>query len=140
VSHVGAIGATESIERGNRLRGKGKAKRARSRSGLPRSVRKVVNAMRAFRDRESPALGGKITAQQLIDEERRRELAAEKARTVRPDPAEKAERDFDVEFWQKLGPEAIFDAAWDMVVTAERIKNQNADLRLRRDVVVLKRF
>ena len=26
-------------------------------------------------------------------------------------------REFDVEFWQRLRPEAIFEAAWDLVVT-----------------------
>jgi hypothetical protein len=45
-------------------------------------------------------------------------------------PLKKAGRDFDIEFWQKLGASAILSAAWDLVVTAERMKNPNADLRL----------
>jgi hypothetical protein len=31
---------------------------------------------------------------------------------------EDAERDFDVEFWQKLGDERRFAAAWDLVVAS----------------------
>jgi hypothetical protein len=53
-------------------------------------------------------------------------------------PIEKAGREFDVEFWQKLGPEAILRAAWEMVVTAEQLKSPDADLRLQRNVAVLK--
>jgi hypothetical protein len=53
-------------------------------------------------------------------------------------PIEQAGRDFDFVFWQKLGPDSILRAAWEMVVTAERLKNPDADLRLRRDVAVLK--
>ena len=55
-------------------------------------------------------------------------------------PLKKAGRDFDVEFWQKLGASAILSAAWDLVVTAERMKNPNADLRLQRHIAVLKRL
>jgi hypothetical protein len=32
-------------------------------------------------------------------------------------------RDFDVEFWQEQGDEAIFSAAWEMVELAEEVKN-----------------
>jgi hypothetical protein len=32
-------------------------------------------------------------------------------------------RDFDVEFWQQQGDEAIFSAAWEMVELAEVVKN-----------------
>jgi hypothetical protein len=53
-------------------------------------------------------------------------------------PIEKAGREFDVEFWQKLGPEAILRAAWEMVETAEKLKSPDADLRLQRNVAVLK--
>ena len=59
---------------------------------------------------------------------------------VRLVPLKKADRDFDVEFWQKLGASAILSAAWDLVVTAERMKNPNADLRLQRHIAVLKRL
>lgn len=41
--------------------------------------------------------------------------------------------DFDLAFWQTQGPEAIFEAAWEMVVTAHEMKGGNADgLRLQR--------
>ena len=33
------------------------------------------------------------------------------------------DRDFDEEFWQEQGPEAIFDAAFELVMTAEEVKN-----------------
>jgi hypothetical protein len=32
-------------------------------------------------------------------------------------------RDFDVEFWQEQGDEAIFQAAWEMVELAEEFKH-----------------
>ena len=32
-------------------------------------------------------------------------------------------RDFDIEFWQEQGDEAIFRAAWEMVVASEEIKH-----------------
>ncbi|MCX6631250.1 MAG: hypothetical protein NTW28_26865 [Candidatus Solibacter sp.] len=32
------------------------------------------------------------------------------------------DREFDVEFWQQQGAEAIFSAAWEMVELAEEIK------------------
>lgn len=45
------------------------------------------------------------------------------------------DRSFDIEYWQRLGPEAIFEAAWEMVVAEEERKGRKAsDLRLRRDV------
>ena len=31
-----------------------------------------------------------------------------------------ADRQFDIEFWQEQGDEAIFRAAWEMVLIAER--------------------
>jgi len=33
------------------------------------------------------------------------------------------DRQFDIEFWQELGDEAIFRAAWEMVVLAEETKH-----------------
>ena len=33
------------------------------------------------------------------------------------------DREFDIEFWQEQGSEAIFSAAWEMVEVAEEIKN-----------------
>jgi hypothetical protein len=64
----------------------------------------------------------------------------EDVRMSRLVPLKEAGRDFDVEFWQKLGPDAILLTAWQMVVTAERMKNPHADLRLQRNVAVLKRL
>ncbi|HXK06535.1 MAG TPA: hypothetical protein VMS37_29330 [Verrucomicrobiae bacterium] len=31
-------------------------------------------------------------------------------------------REFDVEFWQALGPSRIIEAAWDLVVTAAAVR------------------
>lgn len=33
------------------------------------------------------------------------------------------DRKFDIEFWQEQGDEAIFRAAWEMVLMAEELKN-----------------
>ena len=33
------------------------------------------------------------------------------------------DRRFDIDFWQEQGDEAIFRAAWEMVVTAEEFKH-----------------
>jgi hypothetical protein len=33
------------------------------------------------------------------------------------------DRDFDVEFWQEQGDEAIFSAAWEMVEFVEELRN-----------------
>lgn len=45
------------------------------------------------------------------------------------------DRSFDIAYWQRLGPEAIFEAAWQMVVDAEKFRARNPDeLRLRRSV------
>jgi hypothetical protein len=33
------------------------------------------------------------------------------------------DREFDIEFWQEQGAEAIFSAAWEMVELAEEIKH-----------------
>src|SRR5579872_3324412 len=49
-------------------------------------------------------------------------------------------RDFDIEFWQKLGPTRIFEAAWDLVVTAAAARGISEDqLRLQRSVTKLER-
>ena len=37
----------------------------------PRDVRQVVRAMLAFREREGPTLGGRVSLRELIDEGRR---------------------------------------------------------------------
>ena len=33
------------------------------------------------------------------------------------------DRDFDLQFWQEQGDEAIFQAAWEMVELAEELKH-----------------
>jgi len=46
--------------------------------------------------------------------------------------------DLDIDFWQSQGPEAIFRAAWEMVVEAHRLKGGNEDeLRLQRTLEVV---
>ena len=49
-------------------------------------------------------------------------------------------RDFDIKFWQALGPSRILEAAWDLVVTAATAKGVHEDqLRLQRHVTRLER-
>jgi hypothetical protein len=48
-------------------------------------------------------------------------------------------REFDVEFWQAQGDEAIFRAAWEMVELAERVKHDR-EPTLQRTVTNLKRL
>ena len=44
-------------------------------------------------------------------------------------------RSFDVAYWQRLGPAAIFEAAWELVVQAHSQRPGGEDeLRLRRTV------
>ncbi len=43
------------------------------------------------------------------------------------------DRSFDIEFWQSQPPKARFDAAWELVVHAARVKGQDVrQLRLQR--------
>jgi hypothetical protein len=45
------------------------------------------------------------------------------------------DRKFDIEYWQRLGPAAIFEAAWQMVADAHSQRPGGLDaLRLRRTV------
>jgi hypothetical protein len=44
------------------------------------------------------------------------------------------DRSFDIAYWQRLGPAAIFDAAWQMVVQAHSNHGGSDELRLRRTV------
>ena len=45
------------------------------------------------------------------------------------------DRSFDIAYWQRLGPTAIFDAAWQMVVDAHsKTPTGRDELRLRRTV------
>jgi len=42
-------------------------------------------------------------------------------------------REFDIAFWQALGPSRILEAAWDLVVTAAAVRGVHEDqLRLQR--------
>ena len=36
-------------------------------------------------------------------------------------------REFDIAFWQALGPNRIFEAAWDLVVTAAAVRGIHED-------------
>lgn len=49
------------------------------------------------------------------------------------------DREFDVQFWQEQGDEAIFSAAWEMVELAEEAKHGRKPT-FQRAVTVLKRF
>lgn len=50
------------------------------------------------------------------------------------------DRSFDIAYWQRLGPEAIFEAAWRMVVeTHVRRGGSPEELRIRRTVESLQR-
>ena len=49
------------------------------------------------------------------------------------------DRDFDIEFWQEQGDEAIFQAAWEMVELAEEFKHGRKPT-LQRTVTSLKRI
>ena len=43
---------------------------------------------------------------------------------------------FDLEFWRKLGPEAIFAASWEMVAEMRAMRGEDGDEpRLQRSVV-----
>ena len=49
-------------------------------------------------------------------------------------------REFDIEFWQALGPRRILEAAWDLVVMAASREGIDEDqLRLQRSVEKLER-
>ena len=37
------------------------------------------------------------------------------------------DRSFDIEFWQRQGDRAIFEAAWEMVIEAHQMKGGNPD-------------
>ena len=50
------------------------------------------------------------------------------------------DREFDIEFWQKLVPTRIMEAAWDLVVTAAAVRGISEDqLRLQRSVTKIER-
>jgi hypothetical protein len=48
---------------------------------------------------------------------------------------EDLDRSFDIEFWQSLTPQARFEAMWELIVQAEKIKGRDVrQLRLDRSV------
>jgi hypothetical protein len=49
------------------------------------------------------------------------------------------DRAFDIEFWQKQGDAAIFEAAWEMVELAEEVKHGRKPT-LQRTITCLKRI
>ena len=50
------------------------------------------------------------------------------------------DRSFDIEFWQRLGPEAIFDEAWRMVLHAHGIGEAETErFRLQRTIESFRR-
>jgi hypothetical protein len=50
-------------------------------------------------------------------------------------PLHEMDRSFDVAYWQRQGPEAIFEAAWQLVVEAHSRRPGGEDeLRLQRTV------
>lgn len=50
------------------------------------------------------------------------------------------DRTFDIVFWQKQSPKTRFDAAWEMIVHAWRVKgNDVRQLRLHRTVEAFQR-
>jgi hypothetical protein len=53
---------------------------------------------------------------------------------------EDADRSFDIEFWQRLGDEAIFAAAWEMVIFAQEFKGRDVgELAFQRTLKKLQR-
>jgi hypothetical protein len=47
------------------------------------------------------------------------------------------DRQFDVDFWQQQGDEAIFEAAWELVGLAAEIKGSNLELKPVKDLLRL---
>jgi hypothetical protein len=48
---------------------------------------------------------------------------------------EDLDRSFDIEFWQALSPQERFEAAWELIIHAEKIKGRDVrQLRLDRSV------
>ena len=50
------------------------------------------------------------------------------------------DRSFDIDFWDKVGPQGRFEAMWQMVLQAQAIKGKNVEqFRLQRSVQNIKR-
>ncbi len=55
-------------------------------------------------------------------------------------PLSKMDRSFDLKFWEKVGVEGKWEAAWDMTIEVQRIRGENGDQpRLQRSVQNIKR-
>lgn len=66
-------------------------------------------------------------------------MKSEKIKIARLVNRKESDRSFDLEFWQKAGARARFEAAWDMVVQYELMKGKTlTQLRLNRSVENLK--
>ena len=50
------------------------------------------------------------------------------------------DRSFDIAYWQRQGSQAIFEAAWQLVVDAYRLKGLPLDDRVRRDIQHFRKF
>jgi hypothetical protein len=59
----------------------------------------------------------KVGGEKTMDSTPKREWKTRVVRGGFPD------RSFDIEFWQALGDEAIFNATWEMIVMAEELKH-----------------
>lgn len=64
----------------------------------------------------------------------------EELKMLRKTTLNEMDRSFDVQFWQRQGPEAIFKAAREMVIFAYKQKGWPLDERLRRDVVQVRKL
>jgi hypothetical protein len=59
---------------------------------------------------------------------------------VRKGKLQDLDRSFDLEFWQAQSPAARFDAAWELIVHASKLKGQDVrQLRLQRSVTNFQR-
>lgn len=69
------------------------------------------------------------------DELKRRAVERRKRMVARVVRRDEDDRSFDIEFWQRLGPEARFEAAWEMVREYWRMQGKDpADLKMKRNV------
>ena len=76
-----------------------------------------------------------------MDEEARRMSNAERKMTARLIKMQDDDRSFDVEFWQNAGTDAIFAAAWQMVLEVKAIRGEDGgQSRLQRSVASFRRI
>ncbi len=55
--------------------------------------------------------------------------------TERKGKLEDLDRSFDIEFWQAQPPKARFDATWELIVHAEKVKGRDVhQLKLQRSI------